>query len=256
MTLETLVPIKIAAVAAFLAALFIAERLAPAAPPPEGRARLARNGGLWALTLLVSPLIALPLSAFAAEHAPWTRPASWPGLAAALADLVILDCWAYWVHRAYHRQKLMRRLHLPHHLDEHLDTTTALRFHAGEVAFSALLRALPILVLAIPLAHVVVYETLLLCFSIFHHSNLRIPARLERALARVVVTPSIHWVHHHAVASDTDSNYAAVLSLWDPLFGTRSPTVRRRDMKIGVEGLGDRSFFELLIAPFEGRQWR
>lgn len=252
MSIDGPISLKILAAGLCFAVLFVAERLAPVAPPPQDRSRLAKNAGLWALTLLVSPLIVLPLTALAAENALWSRPAAWPALAA-LADLVILDCWAYWVHRAYHQHKLMRRLHMPHHLDAHLDTTSAVRFHAGEIAFSALLRGLPIAVLAMPLSHVVVYEALLLCFSIFHHSNLRIAPAVERALARVVVTPSIHWVHHHAVRSDTDSNYAAILSLWDPLFGTRSPSVRTPDMKIGLEGHGERSFLGLLKAPFEER---
>jgi sterol desaturase/sphingolipid hydroxylase (fatty acid hydroxylase superfamily) len=243
---------KVAAAALAFAALFIAERLRPAAPPPRDRRRLAKNAGLWALTLLVSPLIVLPMTALAADHALWARPATVPA-AAMLADLLALDFWAYWVHRAYHRVPVMRRLHMPHHRDEHLDTTTAVRFHAGEIGFSALLRGLPILVLAMPLAHVVIYETLLLCFSLFHHSNLRLPPALERALSRFVVTPSIHWVHHHAVRRDTDSNYAAVLSLWDPVFGTRSPTRRTPDMRIGLEGHGETSFLGLLAAPFKER---
>ncbi|MGH6942822.1 MAG: ATP-binding cassette domain-containing protein [Geminicoccaceae bacterium] len=48
--------------------------------------------------------------------------------------------------------------------------------------------------------------------------------RLEAALAHVVITPSIHWVHHHKVRADTDSNYGTLFSFWDPLFRSRSLT--------------------------------
>ena len=51
------------------------------------------------------------------------------------------------------------------------------------------------------------------------------------------MTPSIHWVHHHAIRRDTDSNYSALLSVWDRLFGSRSPTSRTPEMPIGTEGL-------------------
>jgi sterol desaturase/sphingolipid hydroxylase (fatty acid hydroxylase superfamily) len=69
----------------------------------------------------------------------------------------------------------------------------------------------------------------------------------------VVITPSIHWVHHHAIRADTDSNYGTIFSFWDRLFGSRSATERFASMKIGVERMRDRPFFRLLTAPF-GRQ--
>ena len=67
----------------------------------------------------------------------------------------------------------------------------------------------------------------------------------------LIVTPSIHWVHHHAIRRDTDSNYSALLSVWDRLFGSRSATCRTPDMPIGTEGLKDRGIGGLLARPFD-----
>jgi sterol desaturase/sphingolipid hydroxylase (fatty acid hydroxylase superfamily) len=67
------------------------------------------------------------------------------------------------------------------------------------------------------------------------------------------VTPSIHWVHHHAIRADTDSNYATILSLWDPLFRSRSLTRRTPDMPIGVEAKGDEELARLVVRPFLAR---
>ena len=86
---------------------------------------------------------------------------------------------------------------------------------------------------------------------LFQHSNLRIPRVLEKALSLIVVTPSIHWVHHHAVRADTDSNYANILSVWDRLFGSRSSTLRTPDMKIGVEHRPERTLFGLIRRPLD-----
>ena len=74
---------------------------------------------------------------------------------------------------------------------------------------------------------------------------------IEAAVSRLIVTPSIHWVHHHRIRSDTDANYSTVLSLWDRLFASRSPTPRRIGMAIGVEGRDELSLPQLLIAPFQ-----
>ncbi len=231
--------------------LFVLERIYAAQPTRPDLRRLLRNGVLWLLLLALSPLIVLPLTALTAEHPLWRRPEGWPVWLSTAIDIVLLDLWSYWLHRAYHEVPLMRRFHRVHHLDEHLDTTSAVRFHPGEVALSALLRTIPIAVLAMPFAHVVLFETVLLAASFFHHSNVRLPARVERALSRIIVTPSIHWVHHHAIPRDTNSNYAAIFSLWDVLFRTQSRTERTLGMKIGIEGVEDKTAIGLLLAPFQ-----
>lgn len=236
--------------AAIFSILFVAERLAPAAPMATDVPRLVRNGVLWALLFALSPAIVLPLTALAGDHPLWIRPSLLPEPAVLVADLILLDLWSYWLHRAYHEVPLMRRFHRVHHLDEHLDTTSAVRFHPGEVALSALLRMAPITLAAIPFSHVVIFETVLLAGSFFHHSNVRLPGAVERFISWVFVTPSIHWVHHHAVPQDTNSNYAAVFSLWDRLFGSKSPSKRTPEMKIGLADVADKSVIGLLLAPF------
>jgi len=252
--MNNLLALKVGLVALVFAALFLAERLRPAAPvPAEGRGpgRLLRNGGLWLLNSLASPLVVVPLTAWAAAGALDWRPAWWSSTFGLVLDLVLLDGLLYWWHRACHEIPFLWRWHAVHHRDRWLDTTSAVRFHPGEVLLSALARAAVVVLLAVPLSSVLAFETLILLAALFHHSNLRLPPRLETALSRVVVTPSIHWVHHHARRSETDSNYATVLSLWDPLFRSRSRFPRRPDMPIGIEGEPtDGGLPDLLAQPF------
>ena len=245
------------AVGTWLALLFAAERLLPAVPFPgrgPGRwRRPLRNLAFFAISAALSLAIVVPVSQWAAAHSLGLRPV-WAGGGVGLAfDLILLDALIYWWHRANHELPFLWRFHEVHHLDRFLDTTTALRFHFGEVILSAFARALVILVFAIPLASVLVFETLVLAAAIFHHSNIRLPRRLERALSWIVVTPSIHWVHHHRIRRDTDSNYATILSLWDRLYGSRSPTRRTAEMEIGVEGREEQVLPRLLARPFTAR---
>ena len=163
---------------------------------------------------------------------------------------MLLDLLIYWWHRANHRLPLLWRFHQVHHLDRFLDTTSALRFHFGEVLLSALARAAVIVLLDIPIASVLVFETLVLVAAIFHRSSLRLAAGFERTRARVVITPSIHWEHHHAPRSDTDSNYGTIFSFWDPLFASRSATPRSPGMPIGVDTCGEQRLARLLLRPF------
>ena len=84
----------------------------------------------------------------------------------------------------------------------------------------------------------------------WQHQAARLPERLEKALSRIVVTPSIHWRHHHKLRADTDSTYTAILSLWDRLFGSANPEPRRIGMAIGAEGERERDLAGLLVYPF------
>ena len=193
-------------VISFAIVMLVLERMFPAVRSRVAAmlARMVKNATLFGFNALLSPLIVIPLSAFAAQHALEWRPEWWSGWTGLAVDLLLLDLWIYWWHRANHVVPFLWRFHEVHHLDEFLDVTSAVRFHFGEVLLSALVRACVIFLLSVPLSSVVVFETLVLAGAIFHHSNIGLPAAFERTLSLVIVTPSIHWVHHHALRRDTE----------------------------------------------------
>jgi sterol desaturase/sphingolipid hydroxylase (fatty acid hydroxylase superfamily) len=236
-----------------LAAFLLLERLFPVARWVGGLWRVVKNLGLAGFNAVLSPLIVLPLTQLAAAHAFHWRPENWTGGWYILIDLLILDCWIYWWHRTNHALPMLWRFHEVHHLDETLDASSALRFHFGEVMLSSVVRAAVVVLLDIPFTSVALFEVLVAVSAIFQHSNLSLPRGLERALSRVIVTPAIHWVHHHAIRRDTDSNYSAILSLWDRIFGSMSKTQRTPGMAIGVEGLRDKPGLRLVVRPFSPR---
>jgi len=244
--------VKIAALAVWAAMLAAAERVRPSAPRPAGEARLISNLGFWLCNAALNPLLTLPIAAAAAGFNPWSRPDfGWSGF---VFDLIVLDLWAWAWHMANHRVALLWRFHEVHHRDAFLDVTSAVRFHPGEVVISALARVPLIVALDIPFASILVFDALLTASALFHHSNVRLPARGEALLRSIVVTPSHHWVHHHARQPDTDSNYGVLLTLWDRVFRTWSPTDRTPHMDIGVEGARtDLPLLRLVTRPFVAR---
>ena len=256
MEIETLLAVKSMAVGAAFLLFGLWERIWPADPRPlllrlhqatkAAWQRLGRHAGLFVLNAAAGPLIVLPVTWWAEGFELGLRPEwwTWP------LDILILDLWIYWWHRANHVIPWLWRFHQVHHLDELLDTTSAFRFHVGEVILSACVRAAVVIVLDIPFASVVVFEAVVLVCAIFHHSDAAFSPAVERALARVIITPGIHWVHHHAIRRDTDSNYGTLFSFWDRLFRTKSRTERFLGMPIGVERMRDRSLLRLIAAPF------
>ena len=246
--------IKLAVTGVWAAALAAMERWRPASPrPPHSDApRLTRNLALWLANTLMNPVLTAPIAVAAAAAPLWSRPAAWQAWWAPALDFLVLDLWIYAWHRANHEWPLLWRFHEIHHRDAFLDVSSGVRFHPGEVLISALARAPLIIALDLPLASVLAFDGLVTIAALFHHSNVRLPAGLEALLRQLVVTPSHHWVHHHAVRRDTDSNYGAVLTLWDRVLGTWSPTVRTPGMAIGAEGAPDLPLAALAARPFHG----
>jgi len=252
--MDALLQYKTVAVAVVLLMLCVLERRRSAdhwpVQPQQRHLRLLNNVSLWLINVVASVLIVLPVTALAADHALAWRPDWWQGAAGLALDIVLLDLAIFGWHVANHRIAFLWRFHRVHHEDEFLDVTSALRFHAGEVLLSACARAALIVLLGLSLGTVLLFETLVLLAAGFHHSNLKLPSRLEWVLSRFMVTPSIHWVHHHAVRAHTDSNYGTIFSFWDRLFRTRSDFARHKGMRIGVQGGSEQNLGRLLLQPF------
>jgi len=212
--------------------------------------RIIKNLSFWPLNIGLSFLVIIPISYYAGNNALWQRPDWWSGVWGLGIDVLILDLFLYFWHRAMHEIQFFWRFHEVHHLDNHLDATSAVRFHFGEIFFATLFRVVVILVFSLPFTSVVIFETAVLICAFFHHSNILLPRWFEKPLSKIIVTPAIHWVHHHAIRQDTDSNYSTIFSIWDRLFHSQSKTQRSQNMKIGVEGIKDKTFKRLLIMPF------
>ncbi|OZC01656.1 sterol desaturase family protein [Rubricoccus marinus] len=172
-----------------------------------------------------------------------------PWLHAMLAVL-LLDVWTYAWHRANHVVPFLWRFHRVHHSDAHMDVTTASRFHTGEIVLSSALR-IPLLVLIGATAwELVLYETLMFAVVQFHHANIGVGPRLDRALRAVIVTPHVHKVHHSRVQRETDSNYSALFSWWDRLFGSFRLRERPETIDFGLNQFpGEESMGSLLRMP-------
>ena len=166
---------------------------------------------------------------------------------------LLMDLSFYYWHRANHRIGLFWRFHNVHHVDADMDVTTALRFHPGENAYSALFRAAQIaLIGATPLLYAV-YEFFFLANTFFHHANLRLPIRFERVLNWFIVTPRMHTIHHSTVRGETNSNYSSLFRWWDLLHGTLVLNVPQDRIVIGVPGYTgpeNSSIVPLLAMPF------
>ncbi|TWU06134.1 sterol desaturase family protein [Stieleria varia] len=173
--------------------------------------------------------------------------------------LLMFDFGIYLQHRLFHAVPLLWRFHMVHHADPDFDVTTGLRFHSFEIVISAALKlALVGLIGPSPMV-VIVFEVLLNASSMFNHSNLGIPKRIDQVLRYVVVTPDMHRVHHSIDSHEANRNFGFNLPWWDRILGTYldQPSRGHTAMEIGVRGhSNERQIARLLgmvLLPFRAQ---
>ena len=168
--------------------------------------------------------------------------------------VLALDFSSWLVHWVMHRVPLLWRFHLIHHSDTNVDVTTGLRHHPGDSLLRGIFFLIFIFISGAPMYSVMIYQTLVVLSTAFTHANISLPKGLDKALGYVLVSPNMHKVHHHWKLPYTDSNYGAVLSVWDRLFGTFMK-LDTKEIRYGIDrhypDEKDEDVISLLKKPFQ-----
>lgn len=177
------------------------------------------------------------------------------GIGGIVATIIVFDMFDYWWHRFNHRVGFFWRFHKVHHVDTHVDVTTALRFHPGELFISYFVKLAWIVIWGPSVAGFVAFEIAVSLASQFHHSNIDFPDRWERLLRWVIVTPRFHTSHHTVNRRTGDANFATIFIVWDRLFGTyREPDAEEMKTLGLADGRSDYlSFGAWLTEPLTPR---
>ncbi len=146
-----------------------------------------------------------------------------------------------------HKVPLFWRLHRVHHLDTHLDISTSLRSHPGELVTNLIIVVPGTIVFGLTPWVLIIYELADSTVSLFSHANLRMPQNWDRWLRWVLVTPNMHSLHHSSYQPETDSNYGTVFTFWDRLFGTyrHAPLGGYDKLQIGLKEIRDQRASDL-----------
>jgi sterol desaturase/sphingolipid hydroxylase (fatty acid hydroxylase superfamily) len=202
------------------------------------------NIGLWVLNVLLAAFVfASPVAIRAQLLAVWgialpAWPIADPGFGF-IAAFVILDLLHYAIHRWQHAAPFLWRRHALHHSDPDVDVTTSVRHHPFEYLIAAAVYWGAALMFEIPAAAVMTHAVAVFAAAAITHGNIRLPEWLERWLQPFLITLDLHLVHHSILRRQANSNFGAVLSVWDRLFGTyrRLPRVELDRLVFGVREL-------------------
>ena len=255
---EFLVSVAIVVVMLVLATLI--ERVAPLfSRTPAQPGRRATNLGITAVTVSLNGALNWAATAIALAFS-----LQGPGLMTRLGipfavqvigGFLVLDfCFGYLAHRMLHGVPVLWRVHRVHHSDPFVDATTMLRNHPIEGLWRFLFLLIPTWALGLP-AEAVALQRLLTVFNgSLEHANIRLWQPLDRVLSLFWVTPNMHKVHHSRARAETDSNYGNILSIYDRVFGTFTPTDRALSVVYGLDDVDPaqaRSLPGLLAMPFQ-----
>ena len=172
----------------------------------------------------------------------------------ALLGVLFLDFFgAYLAHYVEHKVKPLWMVHLVHHSDHNVDTTTANRHHPIESIIRFAFTLAGVFIVGAPIAIVFLYQSMSLVATQFTHANIKMSKRVDKLISYVFISPDMHKIHHHYKLPYTDSNYGNIFSIWDRLFGTYM-YMNREDIVYGVDTFPNEkengSLIHLLKQPF------
>lgn len=207
----------------------------------------------FATNALMNAALVTMLFALEARGFGLLRLVSLPPLATGIVTVLVLDFAFYACHVAMHRVPGFWRYHRVHHADPAVDVTTSIRQHPGEsVIRYAFITAFAFVIGASPGAFAV-YRAWSALNALLEHADFRAPLWLDRALSLVTTWPYMHKVHHSRLAGETNTNYGNIVSLFDRVFGTFTPSRRGVQVVYGLNGFDDpamQTTAGLLAMPF------
>ena len=213
---------------ALLAAILLLEHLRPVRPQQPLVSTAFVHDALWFVAGACFIGVAMPgvwgLLRYGYDHALWfLRIESvdrWP-VALQIAFVILLTDLVRWFHHwVRHRVTLFWHFHAVHHSQRELNAFTDLRVHPVERIIEVAVSALPFFALkpSVALPAVAAWGTFGIWYARFYHANIRTNLG---PLRYVLVTPQSHRIHHSPWPEHQDTNFGAILSIWDQMFGTQ-----------------------------------
>ena len=173
-----------------------------------------------------------------------------------LLGVLLMDfVGAYLPHYTEHKVPPLWMVHLVHHSDHKVDTTTANRHHPLESIIRYIFTLAGVFIIGAPIGIVLLYQSLSLIATQFSHANIKLPKKLDYVLSFMLISPDMHKIHHHYQLPYTDANYGNIFSIWDRLLGTYI-YMDREHIVYGVDTfpneVENNNLKQLLKQPFQG----
>ena len=241
--------VMILTILAVFAALLVYETLHPRDKHPSKNLHQSykTNIGMFAVNTIT--LSVLSTSSFLSM----IEPNSYTGLFNFISDnkikIVIsflsLDWFLYQWHKTCHKYDWLWMFHRVHHNDNHLNVSTAFRVHFMELFLTNVLKVMFVIITGIDGMVLLFHELVTTIFVMFHHTNIKV--KYEPLFSKVFIGPLLHRTHHSVHRFEHDSNYGAIFSIWDRIFGT---LLAANPVSTGINGYSPQSLINVIRFGF------
>ena len=212
-----------------------------------GSVVVVQTYGWWGQSALISAFVKLKF--FSLSKLPI------PDWLLILVSMLLLDFFHYLAHLVAHHIPAIWRLHKIHHADEHVTAFSSLLHHPFESLYVAIFVTGLAVMFGVPVLVLVYFGIALAAHAVFSHADIALPQSLDRKLRWLIVTPDVHRTHHSQDLQEGNSNFGAMFTIWDRLFGTYidQPAEPLSQLSMGLSPNSKPTAFtpkELLLFPF------
>lgn len=146
---------------------------------------------------------------------------------------LLYDFLFYAIHYLGHRVRFFWCIHGVHHTAEEMTLTVAIR---GSF-FGFLLSPHNIIwfpILGFDPFMVLIVDSIAKLYGLYEHVNENLLPSKNKWIEKILITPSIHRVHHGKNHVYLDRNYGETFSIWDQIFGTFQTELQEEKPDYGI----------------------
>ncbi len=159
-----------------------------------------------------------------------------PSIVAIPVAVAAYDLFHTLYHRLGHEWGPAWRVHSVHHSPHRLYWFNAFRFHVGELTGDLIGETIVTSVFRLAPHQRAGFDLIRAVYGNLQHANIALDSG---PLNRVFSTPDLHRWHHSEIYAEGDTNYGAIVSVWDQLFGSYVDPDRRFTSQLGVGRMPD-----------------
>ncbi len=161
-----------------------------------------------------------------------------------ISCLIIVDFFAYLLHRMNHSIDFFWMFHFVHHSDNKFNLSTGIRVPWCEQLYAMIILIAPPLLLNFQPEVISLSIYSIGIYQFFCHSQY---LKFPKFFNILFITQETHKIHHSQNIKYQNSNFGSLLNIWDKLFNTFVPY--SKDTTIGIQGYVQNNFIKMETEP-------
>ncbi len=126
------------------------------------------------------------------------------------------DFCFYWLHRFHHKFSFLWAIHVVHHEGEHFNLSLGIRnsWYSSLTSFPFFIG---LAMIGVPVEVFIAISSIHYAIQFYNHNGI---VKNSGWIEKIMISPSLHRVHHGINTEYIDRNFGGTLVIWDKIFGT------------------------------------